>query len=88
MISVKKEIVFVAAPFCPKCVRIKRWLKDIEENQPDIKITRFNIAFDMKKVKKYKIKTIPTLIVGESMMGGWIKEEEFRAALEKIERRN
>ncbi len=84
MIEVTKEIVFVSAPLCPKCIRIKRWLKEVEENQPKIKITRLNIALKAKEVKKYKIKTIPTVIVGETMLGGWIQEEEFKAALEKI----
>lgn len=84
MITVKKEIIFISAPLCPKCVRIKKWLKEIEETQTDIEITRLNIAFEFKKVKKYNIKTIPTLIVGETMLSGWIKEEEFREALEEI----
>jgi len=84
MITVNKEIIFVSAPFCPKCVRIKKWLKEIEETRTDIEITRLNIAFEFKKVKKYNIKTIPTLIVGETMLGGWIKEEDFLEALEKI----
>ena len=80
-----KEIVFIAAPLCPKCVRIKKWLKEVEETQPDILIKRYNIAFDFKEVReKYTIKTIPTLIVGEHIFSGWIKEEEFREALEKL----
>lgn len=80
-----KEIVFIAAPLCPKCVRIKKWLKEIEQTKPEISIKRYNIAFDFKEVReKYTIKTIPTLIVGEQAFGGWIKEEEFREALEKL----
>jgi glutaredoxin len=79
-----KEIIFVLAPICPKCVRIKRWLRELEKTSPEIKISRYNIATQYKEVKKFKIKTIPTLIIGETMLGGWIKEEEFRAALEKL----
>ncbi len=79
-----KEIIFILAPICPKCVRIKRWLKELEKTNPEIKISRCNIATQFKEVKKFKIKTIPTLIIGDIMLGGWIKEEEFRAALEKL----
>ena len=84
MDKLTKVIVFVSAPLCPKCIRIKRWLKKVEENQPEITITRLNIAFKAKEVKKYNIKTIPTVIVGETMLGGLIQEEEFKAALEKL----
>ena len=79
-----KEIIFILAPICPKCVRIKRWLKELGKTNPEIEITRYNIATQFKEVKKFKIKTIPTLIIGDVMLGGWIKEEEFRAALEKL----
>lgn len=82
-----KEIVFISAPFCPKCVRVKRWLKELEESQSDITIKRYNMAFDFRKVReKYTIKTIPTLIVGEVMVGGWINEEEYREALKNLEK--
>ncbi len=79
-----KEIIFVRVPLCPKCVRIKRWLKELEETNPEIKISTYNIATQYKEVKEFKIKTIPTLIIGEKMLGGWIDEEEFRAALENL----
>lgn len=79
-----KEIIFVGAPLCPKCVRIKRWLKEIEETKPEIKIKRFNIAFDFGKVKQFNLKTIPSVIVGNKQLGGWIKEEEFWSAVEQL----
>ncbi len=84
MIKLSKEIIFISAPLCAKCIRIKRWLKEVKENHPEIEITKLNIAFKAKEVKKYNIKTIPTVIVGKTMLGGWIKEEEFKAALEKM----
>ncbi|MFW9922589.1 MAG: glutaredoxin family protein [Candidatus Thorarchaeota archaeon] len=79
-----KEITFIAVPLCPKCVRIKKWLKELENTNPEIKINRMNIATDFKEVKKFNIKTIPTLIIGEEILGGWIQEEEFKKALEKL----
>ena len=79
-----KEIIFILAPICPQCVRIKRWLKELGKTNPEIKISRYNIATQFKEAKKFKIKTIPTLIIGDIMLGGWIKEEEYRAALEKL----
>ena len=78
-----KEIIFVSAPFCPKCVRIKRWLKELSKTNPEVDIIRINIALNAKEARKHKIRTIPSLIVGEEMLDGWIKEEEYRRALEK-----
>ena len=79
-----KEIIYVSAPFCPKCVRINRWLKELKKTNPEINIIKLNIALKMKEVKPLKIKTIPTLIIGEERLDGWIKEEEFQAAIEKL----
>ncbi|NHK31367.1 MAG: thioredoxin family protein [Asgard group archaeon] len=79
-----KEIIYIYAPLCPKCVRIRRWLKELPKSNPEIKIIKFNMATQFREVKKYKIKTIPTLIIGEQRLDGWIKEEEFITALEKL----
>ncbi|MGC9778821.1 MAG: hypothetical protein HZR80_06220 [Candidatus Heimdallarchaeota archaeon] len=79
-----KEIIFVSAPLCPKCVRIKRWLRELEKTNPEINISRLNIALKTKEIKPLKIKTIPMLIVGEMRLDGWIKEEEFQEALRKL----
>jgi thiol-disulfide isomerase/thioredoxin len=79
-----KEIIYIYAPLCPKCVRIRKWLKGIQQNNPEIKIVKYNMATQFREVKKYKIKTIPTLIIGEQRLDGWIKEEEFISALKKL----
>ncbi|MHA1186645.1 MAG: glutaredoxin family protein [Candidatus Heimdallarchaeota archaeon] len=78
------EIVFITAPICPKCVRIRRWLRKLKETHPEIVVKKYSIVSDNKKAKEYKIKTIPTLIVGDVMLGGLIKKEEYDAALEKL----
>lgn len=79
-----KEIIYIYAPLCPKCVRIRKWLKVLPQTNPEIKITKFNMVTQFREVKKYKIKTIPTLIIGEQRLNGWIKEEEFISALKKL----
>jgi predicted DsbA family dithiol-disulfide isomerase len=79
-----KEIIYIFAPLCPKCVRVRKWLKEIEQSKSEIKITRLNMATQFREVKKYKIKTIPTLIIGEERLDGWIKEEQFQDALSKL----
>ena len=84
MILMSKEIIYVSAPLCPKCIRINRWLKELRKTNPEINIVKLNIAVKAKEVKPLKIKTIPTLIIGEERLDGWIKEEEFQAALEKL----
>jgi len=83
-IKMSKEIIYIAAPLCPKCVRVNRWLKEMEATHPDIQVTKYNFAFQFKEVKKYNIKTIPTLIIGEEKLGGWIAEEDFKTAIEKL----
>ena len=84
MILMSKEIIYVSAPLCPKCIRINRWLKELRKTNPEINIVKLNIAVKAKEVKPLKIKTIPTLIIGEERLDGWIKEEEFQAALKKL----
>ncbi|HUT81397.1 MAG TPA: thioredoxin family protein [Candidatus Bathyarchaeia archaeon] len=79
-----KEIIFISLPLCPKCVRVKHWLNELESSNPEIKITRLNYATKTKEAKQYKIKNIPTLIIGEVRLDGWIKEEEFQEALKKL----
>ena len=79
-----KEIIFVLAPICPKCVRIKRWLKELEKTNTEIKISRYNIVTQFKEVKKFKIKTIPTLIIGNIRLDSWIKEEEDIEAIKQL----
>ncbi|MHA1125974.1 MAG: thioredoxin family protein [Candidatus Heimdallarchaeota archaeon] len=78
------EIIFITAPLCPKCIRIRRWLKELSETHPEIVVKKYNIVTNRQKAKEYKIKTIPTLIVGDVMLGGLIKKEEYDAALEKL----
>ena len=78
------EIIYIYAPICPKCVRIRRWLKDLTVTHPEIEIKRYNIVTNREKAKEYKIRTIPTLIVGDIMLDGLIKKEEYDAALEKL----
>jgi len=82
------EIVFITAPICPKCVRIRKWLKELAETHPEIVVKKYSIVFDYKKAKEYKIKTIPALIVGDIMLGGLIQKEEYDAALEKLLKNN
>ncbi|NHJ39289.1 MAG: thioredoxin family protein [Asgard group archaeon] len=83
-LNLAKEIIYIYAPLCPKCIRIKKWLKDLPQSDPEIKITKYNMATQFREVKKYNIKTIPTLIIGEQRLDGWIKEEEFKDAIEKL----
>jgi len=78
------EIVYIYVTFCPKCIRIRKWLKELSETHPEIVVKKYNIATNRQKGKEYKIKTIPTLIVGDVMLGGSIKKEDYDAALEKL----
>ena len=84
LLEMSKEIIFILAPICPKCVRIKRWLKELEKTHPEIKISRYNIVTQFKEVKKFKIKTIPTLIIGNIRLDSWIKEEEYIEAIKQL----
>jgi len=79
-----KTITFISAALCPKCVRVKRWLKNLEKNNPEINIVRLNIATQFREIKQFKIKTIPTVIVGDQRLDGWIKEEVFLEAVKKL----
>jgi len=74
----------VCVPLCPKCVRIRRWLKELNEIHPEIVLKKYNLVTNRQKGKEHKIKTIPTLIIGDVKLGGLIQKEEFDAALEKL----
>ncbi|NHJ48756.1 MAG: thioredoxin family protein [Asgard group archaeon] len=79
-----KEIIYIYAPLCPKCVRIRKWLKELGRTNPEIQVTKYNMATQFREVKKYNIRTIPTLIIGEIRLDSWIKEEEYINAIKQL----
>ncbi|MCF2142118.1 MAG: thioredoxin family protein [Candidatus Heimdallarchaeota archaeon] len=76
-----KEILFIVAPLCPRCVRVNRWLKRLVKTHPEITVRKLNVVTHFRETKKYKLRTVPTLFIGKKRLEGWIKEEEFTTAV-------
>ena len=78
------EIIYFYAPLCPKCVRVNQWLKKLKETNPNLRIIKYNIIRNGEKTKQFNIKTIPTVIINEEKLTGWIDKENFDKAIKKI----
>ncbi|MEA2070959.1 MAG: thioredoxin family protein [Asgard group archaeon] len=81
------KIQYFFAPVCPKCFRINQWLKALQKEKPEITIEETNILFNWKKARKNNIRTIPTILIGENRLEGFIKKEEFNNAIETFNKK-
>jgi hypothetical protein len=59
-------------------------MNELKETHPTVEIKKYNLITNKEKRKEHNIKTIPTLIIGEDILGGLIKKEEYQAALNKF----
>lgn len=58
-----KKLVVISAVWCPSCLVMSKYLKQIKENY-DLKIEKFDYDFDEEEIKKYNVdKKLPVLIL-------------------------
>ena len=61
------QITFYYSRICPKCIRVKGILSEIEKEHPDIPIKRVG---SLGKVIKRDLYTLPAVEIGDIMLYG------------------
>jgi len=75
-----KEIILYHSRFCMKCIAARRLLAEIEEEHPEIKITKIGA---LSRLMTREIPTIPAIeIGGEFLYGKNITKENVLKILE------
>lgn len=58
-----KEITVVSAVWCPSCLILKKHLKKLNKNYPDLKVNTLDYDFDEEEVQKLNVgKILPVII--------------------------
>ena len=66
-----KKIIIVSAVWCPSCLILKKHIKKLKENYPNINIELLDYDFDEEEVNKYHVGDIlPVIIIGEKRLIG------------------
>lgn len=82
---IKMQIVTV--PGCECCEDIKRYIKDIQRDFPELSVEIIDTTnpLGQEMVKKYNILSAPGIIInGKLEFSGEAKEEDLRKKLEEI----
>ena len=59
-----KEVVVISAVWCPSCLILNKYLKKINKEHPNIKISKLDYDLDDDEVTKYNIGTkLPVIII-------------------------
>ena len=61
------QIIFFHSLICPRCIRVRRILKKIEEDYPNVKIKKVG---SVSKFLKGELRTLPAMKIGEIMLYG------------------
>ena len=78
-----KKLIVISAVWCPSCLILKKHLKKLKQDYPDIDIETLDYDFDEDEVEKYNVgKKLPVLIYGEKRLIG---EKDYDEILEFLE---
>lgn len=58
-----KEITVVSAVWCPSCLILKKYLKKINKNYPDLKVNTLDYDFDEEEIQKLNVRKILPVII-------------------------
>lgn len=58
-----KELLVFSAPWCSHCVAMKPRIEEFEKAHEDVAVKYINVDEDMDTARKYKIRSIPALVV-------------------------
>ena len=68
MTSMKVE--FYRSFLCPRCLLVARQLKKLQQEFPHIIIETIEVTTSIDRVRKARIKSVPTLKIGEARLTG------------------
>lgn len=84
----KKGVVLVDfwAPWCAPCKIIAPVLNEIAESQDDFTVAKVNVDHNQQLAKKYKVKSIPTMIIlkNGTVAGRIVGVKTKRAILKEV----
>lgn len=79
----EKKLIVISAVWCPSCLILKKHLKKLRQDYPNIEIETLDYDFDEDEVKKYDVGgKLPVLIYGENRLIGEKSYEEILDFLE------
>ena len=72
ILSDQKVLLDFWAPWCGPCRMVSPILDEIAKERPDIKVCKINVDEEMELAKKFRVLSIPTLMV---MQGGEVEHK-------------
>ena len=65
------ELIVISAIWCPSCLILKKHLKRLKEEYPNIEIKMLDYDFDEDEVKEYNVgKILPVMIYNDNRLIG------------------
>lgn len=78
------ELQLLTMPSCPHCSKCKKLVEKIKNDFPELKMKVINILKYPKLVEKYKIMSVPAVVIdGKLEFVGIPREDELRKKLKK-----
>ena len=78
------KITVISAVWCPSCLIVKKHLKRLKSEFPDLIIQELDYDFDFDEVKGYgETDILPVIIFNDKRVQGEVSYEEIRALVER-----
>ena len=78
------KIIVISAVWCPSCLILKKHLKRLKEEYPDIEIETLDYDLDEEEVSKYNVgDKLPVIINNDNRLIGEKSYEEIISFLRK-----
>ena len=66
-----KKVIVISAVWCPSCLLLKKHLKKLKQDYPDIEFEILDYDFDDEKVKSYNVgNKLPVMIYNNNRLIG------------------
>ena len=81
-----KEIIVISATWCPSCLILKKHLKKIKLEYPNVEMKLLDYDLDEDKIREYEVgSTLPVIICNEIKLVGEKSYEEIIKFLKDCE---